>query len=275
VNIRNTVLERIQDDAIQLGSSAGLVEIANNRMEDVGTGVSRHGSGRSIQPRSKFVHHNIIVVGNHLKCRPPAETVFEDWIDNCQYVDAAGVGLNGFAFGMHADDALGTDGDPRYIYHNTIILDSPPGHGSVNWSASTRPEYLSALNTHPQLLLNNVFLQKGEGYLGNAHATPSIHGTTYLDGNWHYRANGSEALYFGEENTPLTDFDRFREASGWEVTGVFGDPMLDNNYRAQAKQGMHGGIDLTKWWLLPGLTTPLPGIERNNYRAYRGHISPY
>lgn len=118
----NTFLN-VQDDAIQLGSQSYEIEIADNTFEEVGTSVSRHGTSQDGEenpfPGYKYIHHNYIDASTpKYYCREVSAGNFGDG-STC---DENGM-LTLRAFQVHLGDGWGPDGDTRYIYNNTVIVD--------------------------------------------------------------------------------------------------------------------------------------------------------
>jgi len=112
----NTFLN-VQDDGIQLGSSAYEIEIARNRFEQVGTSISRHGTGANEFPGYKYIHHNYIDASTpKYYCREIASGDYGE--TSC---DSEGkLTLRGFH--LHEGSGWYIDGDPRYYYNNTVIV---------------------------------------------------------------------------------------------------------------------------------------------------------
>ncbi|MDD3925463.1 MAG: right-handed parallel beta-helix repeat-containing protein, partial [bacterium] len=128
-SIYNNEFSDIQDDSVQLGSATYEVDIHHNRMIRVGTGVSRQSvtdaSGNPVdnpQPGRKYIHHNIIDASQEkLFYRKRADGTYSS-----PNADADGYYCLR-AFTAHSPDKIGTDGDPRYIYNNTILIGDTVG----------------------------------------------------------------------------------------------------------------------------------------------------
>lgn len=150
VYILDNTFDVIQDDAIQLGSSTYDVEIGGNDFYQVGTGVSRHGTGANEYPGRKYIHHNYIDASKpKYYCREESAGVYAG--TTC---DAEGKNtLRGFS--LHEGDGWELDGDPRYYYNNTVIVNADMiGIGLQGQDYFTELPY-----GQPSLVFNNVFLQ--------------------------------------------------------------------------------------------------------------------
>ncbi|MCH2170698.1 hypothetical protein MK489_07925 [Myxococcota bacterium] len=103
-----------QDDAIQLGSSTYDVEISGNTFVEVGTSTSRHGVGGNDYPGRKYIHHNFIDVSTPKYYCRDTEGETSCWDEGPQTMRA---------FGLHDGEGWEADGDARYIYNNTVVMD--------------------------------------------------------------------------------------------------------------------------------------------------------
>ena len=240
----------IQDDVVQLGTDAYDVEIHHNRMINVSTSVSVHGSGTPTpRPGTKYIHHNIIDTSQpKLTCRRIIDGTFHS-----AYCDARGYNHNR-VFSSHSasTSAHVPRGDPRHYYNNTVV-------GAKPFSALGFEPTISA--TMPNLVFNNIFVQLAPQ--GQLHvASPNWHGhhppALIMDGNVYFRPDGPEGPF--SISGSQCDFESFRNTTcgvatpepldgssrNWsiEARGLWLDPLLDQDYRPQAAafQSMEPGV---------------------------------
>lgn len=272
VGIHDSRFFDIQDDVLQLGSSAHDVEVSGNRMIAVGTSVSQHGTGPNPKPGRKYIHHNVIELRRRMFCRATSDPSRKFLSRHC---DAQGRNAN-FAFGLHSADKVGPDGDPRYFYNNTVILDGKPaGMGPRGLNRARRPR------GNPTLVLNNIFIQRDANAPILAIADDWILDqpqSIVLDGNLFYRSGGAgSAFRVGQNLCGLGDLKARRclggtqQGANWlpEKRGLWLDPQLDRRYRPRAKTPKGSApVDLGR--VSRTLGRPLPGITS----GYRGALAP-
>lgn len=256
-NVNNCDFNLIRDDCIQLGSACYNVEINNNRMIKVASGVSRHGCyplcGSCPQFGTKYIHHNIIDSSiMFLHDRPD---------ENGDYPYTEGPYGDGKTwrspFGHHGDityfGSPTPDPDPWKIYNNTCIY-------GINFRGANIgcPEQIGADPDYPNEAYNNILVQLADGVMAIDGYTD---GSTLINGNIYYREDASaleplfrywdKPLYSNEYYT----FAAF-QAGGSEPNGYYLDPKLDGFYATQLVEA-ESGIDVRyKGW--PGLDVSMP-----------------
>ncbi|MDD3925761.1 MAG: LamG domain-containing protein, partial [bacterium] len=265
-SIYNNEFSDIQDDSVQLGSATYEVDIHHNRMIRVGTGVSRQGvtdaSGNPVdnpQPGKKYIHHNIIDASK--------EKLFYRKLADGTY-SSVNADADGYyclrAFTGHSVENIGTDGDPRYIYNNTILIGDTAGGLGVDLVGQP---YRSS--DPYQKVVNNIFIQAAPSDGAIMSGGVVWDHTLELDGNLHYRMDTSSAaaLYRSLTTAPGTvqtfyTFADLVNGTDWEDNGVYADPDL-SGYRPRTPLAL-GGVEPVK---CDG-TTLLPGADG----IYRGAL---
>lgn len=237
--IYNNRFERIIDDCVFVGSSSYNIDIYNNIMLGPGTGVSRHGTGISGHPGTKFIHHNVIDCSKQfLYGRSQIDGTFHP-----EFTGYHNTGLRShFVFGHHgASINFGTEGDPRNIYNNTCLVGKG---GIINvglYNISPR-NYAVKHKSY-----NNIFLQKDNYVLDKR----SIYtdGSMNLDGNLYYMYNQGNNAFISEINEDdfimYLDFSSFLAGTSYifEQNGIYADPLLDTNYCPHSTDAL-GGVNL-------------------------------
>ena len=111
--VMGNLFHNVQDDGVQLGSDTYDVEIAQNTFTEVGTSISRHGHGANSNPGRKYIHHNFIDASTpKYFCR-----------ENSADTECSGDGIQTLrAFNVHDGSGWEEDGDPRYYYNNTVVV---------------------------------------------------------------------------------------------------------------------------------------------------------
>ncbi|UCH82335.1 MAG: hypothetical protein JSW20_06790 [Nitrospiraceae bacterium] len=266
VYIQNNEFHGIRDDVIQLGTASYNVDIGFNKMIHVSKGPGRNGSGHSVHPGTKYIHHNIIDLKEkylYFRAGDPHYT-------------ESGDGMSWHvAFGSHSDDKGYID--PWKIYNNTIIAGEMR---NANYhDKGVGYAYKGVFNGVPQEVYNNIFIQTRD-YIMETGIDVSD-GAHILDGNLYYKkVPGSNPLFRDwDDGTRESDFhtlSQFRSDNffavtqshyppGWENSGVEADPQLDNQYRPLAgSPAGSGAIDLS--------SNGWPGTHDGGFRGAQPYV---
>ncbi len=273
LSITNNVFDSIRDDVVQCGTSGWNVEFAYNVCTDVHAGFSRDGPAPPPVGRAgtKYVHHNII------DCSKPQLIGRADprgLLGSSKYQGPNGDGMgNGTAFGVHGISP-GID-DPWKIYHNTVIaMDDTSNRGvGHTYTPDFGPLTMGVLHE----VYNNVFVQTSDIYIARKAV---VDGSQFYDGNLYFRAAGGERelfyqLQYSGSSVSFDTLAEFRASpvfsstanlfpSGWEQSGVEGDPQLDQGYVPSASgPAASGAVDLSsRNW---------PGLKGE---VFRGALAP-
>lgn len=139
LRIFNNVFNGTRDDVVQLGTACYNVDVYGN-LSKGGSGVfvSRHGSGSSPQPGTKYIHHNIMDNTEPQRFgRADANGKYYGW-----HAGDNGDGTGWLSpFGWHDVSATGMDGDPRLIYNNTPVPQQRRGGLWSTWGAVSQQGY--------------------------------------------------------------------------------------------------------------------------------------
>ena len=261
IKIINNSFE-VVDDSLQLGTSSYNIEFGHNII--IGPGVSHDGTGTPIIPGTKYIHHNVI---------DSRKEIFWGRVNINNVPDTKYVGYEAHSpFPSHAGIGSG-DGDPWKIYHNTILAKniSTVGIGIDVYGPNLTGVYHE--------VYNNIIVQYDDHYIsrGAGMADRSM----IYDGNlWYKPVNANKPAFFIWENgTQTVSFNNLADFKssiyfnltkayyppGWENSGVWGDPEIDENYRpSQSSIAASGAVDLSsKNW--PGLSG----------ETFRGALSPF
>ena len=259
LSVRHNVFDRVIDDALQLGTAAAHVEFAYNLV--FGPGPSHHGSGASIAPGTKYIHHNII-------------DVRYDELYSRLGEDEAGWRYH-IAMPTHSMKSAGPD--PWKIYNNTILFRT-----NTN-SSGAGQDRDGPRGGPPHEVYNNIFVQRSDDRVARGERVDD--GAEIFDGNLYHRTvpDPQEPLFRswinGDETRSFRSLAQFRRSAfaeitrsyyppGWEHAGVEADPMLRDpgggDYRpAPDGPAAHGALDLAaRGW---------PGSEDG---GYRGAVDP-
>ncbi|MCF6158847.1 MAG: hypothetical protein E3K32_09805 [wastewater metagenome] len=268
--IHHNEFRNTRDDVVQLGSGCYDVEINDNKMIFVSKGVSRHGSGSSRKPGTKYVHHNIIDCSKPmLGGRQDPNKLLDEkrrGPDNDGMVWAR-------PFGSHRAGGYGR-GDPWKIYNNTVILGQEINNRGAGHEYVLKRFYRNC----PQEVYNNIFIQTMDHWL--ARESRVADGSQIYDGNVYFRTVDNPKNYFflswkdRRDSKDFTSLEAFKSSlyfhvtkkyysPGWEASGVEADPQLDDEYRPNpGSPAAKGAVPLPAGW---------PG---NDGKKYRGALPP-
>jgi hypothetical protein len=270
LHIHHNTFEGTRDDVVQLGSACYDIEINHNKMLFVSKGPSRHGTGSSLKPGTKYIHHNIIDCSKSmLGGRNDPNNLL-----NRKYHGPNGDGMVwARPFSRHEGNDYRT-ADPWKIYNNTIVF------GKELNSAGAGHEYTerSFYPNNPQEVYNNIIIQTMDHWL--ARGVRVSDGSQIHDGNIYYRQFANPRNYFlrlWEDGNSTSNFRGLSEFSasqcftdskeyysrGFEDAGVEADPHLDGNYYPDPNgPAADGAVPLPTDW---------PGQD---YGDYRGALPP-
>lgn len=277
VDIIDNDFAGLRSDAIYLGSAAAHVEVAENDFIGVASAVSRVGGGDPAfvaEVGTKWIHHNTIDTtvpfrgarfsGAHSQVQTIA---YPAWPHTELFYKSPFSRHHGQGFGLH--------GDPRWIYHNTVVFREGPlgaGYGLEGVSP------LTADVAHH--VYNNVFVQTQPGWPMNINGDYPRTASMQVDGNLFWRSGDPSAgpLWTGVDQCvpfvsgcvglSFADYDQFKSyvgVYGWQAVGGWGDPQLDSGYRAGPLARLFGVV-------LNGFA--IPGIELA-YLPYCGRHNPW
>jgi hypothetical protein len=273
IRVHHNTFKGVWDDTVQLGSAVYNFEFAYNRV--YGAGVSHHGTGSSLKPGRKYIHHNIFD-----SSRPILWTRFDP--DRLRPLPEQGW-RNPIPLSSHQESGPGS-GDPWKIYNNTFIF------GSSITGTIGQTLWLSNESRTPHEVYNNIFSQRLIDV--TRYPTPaSPHWVTFgrymrvdtgaeiYDGNIYHRLSTNRAPLFArlkDGTGSVANFSGLREfkvskqfyatrsyyRNGWESSGLEVDPQLDGNGVPHNLAAWAGGVDLSsRGW---------PGFDG----IYRGAINP-
>jgi hypothetical protein len=267
VRIHHNRFTGIRDDVLQLGSASYNVEVGYNKMIYVSKGVSRNGSGSSLQPGTKYIHHNIIDTSQAmLYGRNDPNGLLPNKLH--------GPSGDGMAwsrpFGSHRSHGYG-NGDPWKIYNNTIIC----GKDLNNKGAGHTYRIEAFYPNHPQEVYNNIFVQLMDHWLSREARVSD--GSQMFDGNIYFRRviNPTKSIFISwkssDNKLDFMNLDEFKYSHffretmnhyypGWENSSIETDPQLDSEYYPDPNgSAATGSIDLSsKGW---------PGVDGGKYRG--------
>jgi hypothetical protein len=207
--IMDNVFKYSRDDAINLLRGLSNVEVANNMLWHVASGISNMGSDEA--PGHIYIHHNVIDNSAYQRGGRPGND--RDWP----------VWTVISPFGSHGSD------DERSwwkVYNNTIVTRRGGGPGNVWPYVAAGPSGVTA--TDEKYVYNNIFYVMDERIVNRNDLESS--GAMY-DGNVFYRG-APETIYLfvnfgdGEDYFDLADF-RQNSGTDWEVNGLEVDPGFD------------------------------------------------
>lgn len=269
LQVRNNYFEGIRDDCIQLGSDTWDVDIDDNKMIRVFTGIGRHGSGTCPRPGTKYIHHNVIDTTEPMLTgrKDPKKLLKYDQF----WSDGSPLNFN-LPLGAHSYDDTGLD--PYKIYNNTFVFGRAPNRYGAGHTLSGKDQ--SSVYKHE--VYNNIFIQIHDGEIGRNASCNS--GSETYDGNVYYRKANIQKnpLFYDyfcegkrESYDSFSDYmnsccksasSRFYNA-GWDDKSIYADPRLDEKYRPSA-DGPAGraGVPLSSSW------------PKSANSHYRGAIRP-
>ena len=261
IRIHDNDFKGTRDDVLHLGSGCYDVEVYHNKMQYVFSGVSWHGSGSPKKMGTKYIHHNII------DCSKP---MLGGRYDPNLLLDSKRRGMAcSRPFGAHAGSGYGA-GDPRKIYHNTVIFRKDWDNQGAGHSYKIRAFDASC----PHEVYNNIFIQMADHWL--AREVRVADGSQIHDGNIYFRVvSDPEKPFFlswmsGEKRSHFNTVSEFKAAqffvdskisypSGLEKSGIEINPQLDSKYYPQSgSPAVSGAIPLPLDW---------PGQDGGKYRG--------
>lgn len=208
VRIYNNLMERIGQDAIQVGSATEDVKIYNNIINDFGTrSVGGHMTGFQINPGTTGeLFNNIINKGNGFG-------IFMIGVgDNLIYNNLI---IEPSFDGIYTQDRSPKAGTGFYIVNNTIIK---PGYKAIGWNSK---------ETSNNVIYNNLFYQPGDVAIGS-----DGHFEEYYTAKGNHTSDDDEGVYFGEQYQLLKEFtdciDKGVDVSEYGIeTDLFGNKRLN------------------------------------------------
>ncbi len=205
-SVANCYFIGFRDDAIDLRADIDSIEIKNNMLWNIGSGISMTWTNTQ-NSGDVFIHHNVIDnsirqhggrEGNYREDNWPIWTVIDP-------------------FGSHGDKIE----TGWKIYNNTIVTKQ----SGYKWTAAG-PNAI--LGNPEKYVLNNIFLVLDDRIVFRGDT--AVNGALY-DGNimYRYAPTTYPLLYdFGDENNynSLVDFQT-NSGTNWEISGLEINPLLD------------------------------------------------
>ena len=263
LHVHHNYFDTVLDDVLQLGSDGYDFEFDYNVVVRALAGVSWNGSGSPPAGKigTKYIHHNIIDTSHlHRYGRSDPKNLLDE-----KYHGLNGDGMStGRAFGMHSRSEI--DGpDPWKVYHNTLV-----GAHDVNKRGTAPTYFIDPFDPLvPHEVYNNIFLQTMDLWVASNIRVSDE--SQVFDGNLYYRSASNpttpmfEYIQDGNSSNEYESLHAFREATGFESSGIEGDPGLDANYRPDfIGPAASGAVDLSG--------TGWPGVISSE--KFRGALAP-